>query len=57
MSDLGAFAAHAPLGEYCAPALGVLGCMTLGVKDLLDVAGLRTGGGTPACLDSPNAVP
>lgn len=48
--DLGAFVPHAPLGDYGPGGDGPLEGMTLAVKDLFDVAGLVTGGGTPAYL-------
>lgn len=57
MSDLGAFVGHAPLGAYGPGGEGPLAGLRLGVKDLFDVAGLRTGGGTPAWLAGPGAEP
>lgn len=53
---LGAFVAHAAYGEYAfGGANGPLAGNRLAVKDLFDVAGLRTGAGSPAWLDE--AVP
>ena len=57
MSDLGAFVPHAPLGTYRTPVQGPLNGLTLAVKDLYDVAGLATGGGTPAWLEGPGSEP
>lgn len=48
MDDLGAFCAHAPLGSLdIAGGDGPLSGLTLGVKDLFDIAGLATGAGNP----------
>lgn len=49
--DLGAFCAHAPLGSLSiGGGAGPLQGVSLGVKDLFDVAGVKTGGGSPAWL-------
>ena len=48
MTDLGAFVPQAPLGDYGPGGEGALAGLTLAVKDLFDVAGLVTGGGTPS---------
>lgn len=48
---LGAFVAHAPYGRYDLPVRdGPLAGIRLAVKDLFDVAGFRTGAGSPAWL-------
>lgn len=50
---LGAFVAHAPyaLSGYPTPeAIGPLVGLSVGIKDLFDVAGLKTGNGSPAWL-------
>lgn len=51
MSGLGAFVPHGPRGDYGPGGSGALAGLTLGVKDLFDVAGLVTGAGTPAWAD------
>ena len=51
--SVGAFMSHGPFarGGYAPPASeGPLSGLTLGVKDLFDVAGLKTGAGSPAWL-------
>ena len=56
VDPLGAFVAHAPYGDYAlGSGTGPLAGARLAVKDLFDVAGLRTGAGSPAWLDE--AVP
>lgn len=55
--DLGAFVAHAPLGDHGPGGTGPLAGLTLGVKDLFDMAGLRTGGGSPSWLAGLGAEP
>ncbi|MGY6410088.1 MAG: amidase [Alkalilacustris sp.] len=48
IDDRGAFVPHAPFDAYGPGGQGPLAGLTLAVKDLFDVEGLVTGGGTPA---------
>ncbi|GGK47602.1 amidase [Salinarimonas ramus] len=51
--DLGAFCAHAPLGSLAiGGGSGPLEGVSLAVKDLFDVVGVRTGAGSPAWLEA-----
>ena len=48
VDDLGAFAPHAPLGSLSiGGGPGPLQGLTLGIKDLFDIAGIATGAGNP----------